>query len=425
MDYRQAVDYIQGAAGQGSKNGLANMRALLQRLGRPQDAYPCVHVAGTNGKGSMCAYLESALRAAGHRTGLYTSPFLQRYNERIRIGGAPIEDEELARVTSFVAGAVEELRGEGVRPTFFEIGTAVCFEAFRRAGVTFAVVEVGLGGRLDPTNVVEPLACVIGSIGLDHMKLLGGTLPLIAREKGGIIKPNTPLAVYPLAEEALSPLREMAAEKNAPLWYAGDADVRVLRGDLADQRFAYAYSGASFPEVRIRLAGEHQIANAATALTALLALRSRGVRLPDEAVLKGFASAAWPGRLELVAGEPPMLLDGAHNEPAARTLRAAVERHFSGRRVALVTGIMADKAYRAVAEQFASFAQTVVCVAPESHRALPAQTLQELYLSLGRPAQAAPDVAAALSMARAAAPDVIVVSGSLYLVGAARTLLGL
>ena len=204
MDYRQAIDFIEGASGKGDKRGLYNMERLMERLGNPHKRLRAFHVAGTNGKGSICAFLDSSLRAAGYRTGLYTSPHLERFNDRMRLNGRPISDERLAEVTTRVAEQVEILRGEGVLPTFFEICTAVAFEFFAEENVDYAVIEVGLGGRRDSTNVITPMVSVIASIGFDHMKTLGNTLPEIAGEKAGIIKPGVPVVISPQPDEVRS-----------------------------------------------------------------------------------------------------------------------------------------------------------------------------------------------------------------------------
>lgn len=425
MNYKEAVEYIEGAAGQGSKNGLSNMLALLERLGNPHNSWPCVHVAGTNGKGSMCALLSSALIECGHSVGLYISPYLQRYNERIQINGVPVSDGELAEVTTIVAEQVEALRAVDVRPTFFEIGTAVAFLCFARAKVTFAVVEVGMGGRLDVTNVVLPEVSVIGSIGMDHMKVLGDTIPLIAAEKGGIIKLNTPVALYPDLGEAKQTLVDIANGQNAPIWDAADAEISRVECGIWGNRFNVNYNGIYIEGVETPFAGEHQICNAATALAALLALREKRSEITIEAILQGFVAAKWPGRLELFPGTPDVLLDGAHNEPAARALRAAAEKLLADRKIVAVTGIMSNKDYIAVAEHIAAIVSHAVCMAADTPRALPPETLAELYKGLGVPAEASPSLCSAMKRAaEIAGPNgLILVTGSLYVVGEARNLL--
>lgn len=402
MTYDEALAFIHGAYGLGRKDGLSNMRGLLTLLGDPQDAFPALHVAGTNGKGSVCAFAHAALRCAGYRTGLYTSPFLQRYNERMRVNGVPIADGQLAAITERVAKAVESLRLAAVRPTEFEIGTAIGFCYFAQARVDIAIIEVGLGGRLDPTNVIRPQVAGIASIGLDHTRVLGDTLEAIAREKAGIAKPGVPVVLSGQANaEVRAAVRARCGEAGAPLTVAGPA-----AGDTP-----------------LGLAGSHQRYNAGVAAAMLEKLRERGWPLTDADISNGLRRARWPGRLEWIHEEPPLLLDGAHNPQGAAALREYI-RTLDACKTVLLCGVMRDKDWRAMAETFAGFADEVIAVEPDSARSLDKQALADAFAALGVAARAAPSIPEGLAMARGKAGPSgrVVVAGSLYLVGEARGL---
>lgn len=401
--YEEALAFIHGAYGRGRKLGLSNMRSLLRRLGNPQEAFPAVHIAGTNGKGSVCAFLQAALRVAGYRTGLYTSPFLERYNERMRIDGVPIADAALAALTEQVAGEVEALRKKGIRPTEFEIGTAIAFVYFAKAGVDIAVIEVGLGGRLDPTNILLPQVTAIASIGLDHTRTLGDTVEKVAREKAGIAKPGVPMV---LSRQVEGGAREVVADYckavEAPLYIANPAD-----------------------DLSLGLAGAHQAYNAGVAREVLRRLRAKGWRMPEEDAIEGFRRACWPGRLEWVDGTQPMLLDGAHNPQGAETFAGYVRTLPRGRTV-LLTGMLQDKDWQGIVRSFAGLSEQVVTVAPGNPRALGAEPLAEAFHALGCAAVPTGSVPEALAQARllAGKDGRIIAAGSLYLVGELRTLLG-
>ncbi len=399
--YESAIAYIHGAYGQGAKDGLNNMRLLLERLGNPQDRFPSIHVAGTNGKGSVCAFLHAALTCSGYRTGLYTSPFLQRYNERMRVGGVPIADDALARLVERVAAEVDALRQVGVRPTEFEIGTALAFLYFAEEQVDIAVVEVGLGGRLDPTNVITPLVSVIASIGLDHMRVLGHTPEAIAREKAGIAKRGVPLVLSAQASEGVREvILETCRAKGAPLYLAKPA-VGLALG----------------------LAGAHQAYNAGTAWEALSQLRRAGWNMPDASILEGFRRVRWPGRLEWVDVSPPLLLDGAHNPQGVQMLVEYLQGLPRARTV-LLCGIMADKDWQDMARILAGVSDEAVAVAPDNKRSLDAAVLAHTLGSFGVFARAADTLSDAYQAAQSLAGPQgrIVAAGSLYLIGELRTL---
>jgi dihydrofolate synthase/folylpolyglutamate synthase len=397
------LDYLQRLQPLAMRFGLERMERALAALGHPERRYPVLHVAGTNGKGSTCAMAAAALRAAGHRVGLYTSPHLVRFHERIVVDGAPIGDAALAARVDDVRRACPWHEGgrEDERLTYFEFATLLGLLEFAVEGVQVAVVEVGLGGRWDATNAVAPAVTAVARIGLDHTQLLGDTVELVAREKAGIFKPGVPAVVH--ADQpggALEVLREEAARRGAP--------------------FTVAPAGWDGP---VGLAGPHQRTNAALAAAALRALDARGVHAPEGAIAEGIARARWPGRLEEVAG---VLLDGAHNPQGAAALAEGLRALYPGRPVELVFGVLADKDHAGMLAALAPAVRRVHVLAPNSPRARPAGDVEALARSLGVVADVHLDLGDALACARRAAVDggIVCVAGSLYLVGEARQRLG-
>ena len=315
MTGQEAIERIHSVYPNGKKEGLSGIRALMMRLGNAHAAVPAVHVAGTNGKGSCCAMIERMLRAAGYKTGLYTSPYIEVYNERIRIDGVPISDERLAALVERVWPAVEACEKEGVHITEFELGTALAFCAFAQERVDVAVIEVGLGGRLDATNIITPLVSVITEVGMDHMDILGGTIGEIALEKAGIIKRGVPVSLGAQEKAAYGVLLAAARGLNAPVI---DPDAENVRESPDDITFDVSLEGERINGLRVSLRGRHQAENACAALGAVQALRREGFAIPQSAVRAGLAAVRWPGRLERFGR---VLLDGAHNDPGARAVR--------------------------------------------------------------------------------------------------------
>ena len=423
MRSSELIDWIHGARRFGEKNGLDNMRALMVALGNPERTLKCVHAAGTNAKGSVCALIESALRANGYRTGLYTSPFLVEYRERIRIGGTPTGEAAFERAGNRVYEALRSM--PHLAPTAFELGTAIAYLAFCEAGVDIAVIETGIGGRLDPTNIIHPEASVIANIGFDHMEQLGDTTQKIAYEKAGIIKPGRPVALYPQKNpEATKVIEAVCAERGAPLLRAERLPVDVLEITPRGASFHCDAPGIGPVDAHVNLAGRHQLENAQLALAALSALAGRGWALSPEKTARGLQDARWPGRLDWA--DERLLLDGAHNPQAARALRAYIDEFLPGQRIVLVTAMMRDKQPEACAEILAPCAAAVIATQVEGPRALPADALAEIYRAHGAPAEAAAPPSEALRAAwNAAGPEgVVVACGSLYLVGELMKLTG-
>ncbi len=450
MDYAQSVRYLMTLGrelaspqhARAAKFDLHNIRVLCARLGDPQHALRCVHVAGTNGKGSTCAMLASILNSAGLRTGLYTSPHLLRINERIRIAGAEISDADFAAEFTRVHQAIEELLASGTlpaHPTFFECLTAMAFDYFARQNTDLAVIEVGMGGRLDSTNIITPDVAIITQIDFDHENFLGHSIEAIAAEKAGIIKRGIPVvsaAAHPAAKEIV---RRRAAELNATLV---DIDEAIALTNLHAREGCYSFDlasgcrrGASCGEwaparlsLRIRLAlpGRFQVQNAAAAIAAAQILAARQFPIDDSAIAQGLASVQWAGRLQRLQERPAVYVDGTHNPAGARELLKFWEESFAvpgrsgaGPRIHLIYGAMRDKAVDEVAGLLFPRAATVILTQSPQPRSISAATLASLTRHLARAMEVIPEPASALERAlEAGGPDdVIFATGSLYLAG--------
>ena len=435
MDYQSAVRYLlslgrelaaptQAAAG---KFDLENISVLLERLGRPDRAYATVHIAGTNGKGSTAAFMESILRDAGFRTGLNTSPHLERINERIRIDGEEISDELFASVFTRIHRVIEELLAEGklrAHPTYFECVTALAFEVFARERVEFGVIEVGLGGRLDATNVITPAVSVITRIDFDHENFLGHSLAEIAGEKAGILKYHVPVVSAPQLPEVREILRSRARELHCPLVETEEVfrieqesmDSGCVRAVVTETSSGTQYSLAP------RLPGRFQLQNALNAVATARLLQTREFRITDENIERGIAATVWPGRLEKLQSQPDICLDGAHNPGAANELARFLQENFSRRKVILIYGAMRDKAVDEVTGALFPHVAEVIFTQPNSPRAVSAAQLAEMaghhaaHFTVVRDGEAALE----LALAKARPEDAIFITGSLYLVGQLR-----
>ena len=393
MNYPEALAWLYATQERGIKLGLDHVRHFLAALGWRQDGARYLHVAGTNGKGSVCAMLDAICRAAGWRTGLFTSPHLVTFRERIRIQGEMLEAGTVAAELTRIRQVCE---AEGLNPTFFEIATALALVLFQREKCEVVVLETGLGGRLDATNVIVPAVSVITSIGLDHTAMLGPTLAHIAREKGGIIKPGAPVVAGEVPAAAAEILTAIAQERNAPLDFV----------TLPEHRRALA------------LEGSHQQLNAAVARRAL---QAAGFEIPEEKIAEGLREVRWPGRFQRCGAR--FILDGAHNPEAARQLARTWRESFGARRTTVILGILQDKDARGICAELAPMAEAFAIVPVRSPRAMPLEALREIAAAL-RPSRSFPSLAGAL--AEIAAPDVpALVCGSLFLIGEALTLLGL
>src|SRR5882762_7915912 len=435
MRYEAAVRYLlslgrelaaptQAAA---AKFDLENILVLAERLGRPDRVYPTAHIAGTNGKGSTAAFLESILRHAGLRTGLNTSPHLEKINERIRINGQEISDEPFAETLSHIHALIEELLAASklrAHPTYFECVTAMAFEHFARERVNFGVFEVGLGGRLDATNILSPLVTIITRIDFDHENFLGHSLREIAAEKAGILKRGVPVVLAEQRPEAREVILARAKELGCPVVESREifqVDRESMQNGSVRGRVIEADSGTTF-EIAPTLPGRFQLQNALNAVAAARLLQNRGFQISSDAITQGIANTVWPGRLEKLQSHPDVYLDGAHNPAAARELANFFEQNFSGRKVWLIYAALRDKAVDEVAGLLFPHAAEVIFTAPRSSRAVSATQLAKIAGHHAARFSVIPDAECALEhgLAEAASEDAIFITGSLYLVGQLR-----
>ncbi len=411
MTYEEALSYIHSVNWTFCKPGLDRIRALCEKLGNPQEGMRFIHVAGTNGKGSFCSMLSSVLRAAGYKAGLYTSPYIKVFNERMAINGEMIANEELAELVEYVrpfADAMED------KPTEFELITAIAFAYFRRHACDVVVLEAGMGGRLDSTNIIrDPLLSVITGIALDHTAFLGDTVEKIAAEKAGIIKDRRPVLYGGEDREAEAVIRTTAEER-------GSSFFSVDYGKLACERMNLDGTLLHFGEhrdIKISLLGLYQPKNAAVVLSAVDILRGEGLGISEEAVKVGLASATWPARFEILSRDPLVIFDGAHNPQGIDAAVASIQHYFQEQKVYVMTGVLRDKDYHVIASRLSEVASRAFVMTPENPRALPAEDYAALLSSLGVESVPYPSVKEAFAAAKAAAKQdgvPLVCLGSLY-----------
>jgi dihydrofolate synthase/folylpolyglutamate synthase len=443
MNYSAAVNYLLSLGRElaaptqapAAKFNLENISTLDAQLGRPSRACPSVHIAGTNGKGSTAAFLESILRHAGLRTGLNTSPHLERINERIRINGEEISDEAFARLFTGIYQTIERLLADGklrAHPTYFECVTAMAFEYFAQLHVDFGIFEVGLGGRLDATNILSPTVTVITRIDFDHENFLGHSLSEIAAEKAGILKPGVPVVVAAQHSEAREVILMRAKELSCPV-FETNVDYRIreitpatspspsllagcVAANITDQASSWSL------DIAPSLPGHFQVQNALNAVAAARFLAARGFPIIDDAIRSGIAQTVWPGRLERLQSHPDVYLDGAHNPAAARELATFLQENFAGRKIWLIYGALRDKSVDEVAGWLFPLAAEVIITEPRTPRSISTSQLAEIAGHHAHQYKTIPDAERALdyAWAEATADDVIFISGSLYLVGQLR-----
>lgn len=414
MNYEESRVYLDDAAKYGSVLGLDNMRELLNRLGNPQDESKFIHIGGTNGKGSVLAYLSTILKESGYRVGRYISPTLFSYRERIQINESYIKKDSLARLTTQIRGCIDEMVKEGkAHPTAFEIETALCFLYFREENCDLVTLEVGMGGDLDATNVITTAVMeVLASISRDHMGFLGNTLGEIAACKAGIIKPGTLVVSASQAPEAMEVIRDKCKREGSRLRIA-DADLAedVMYG-CEKQRFSYKEHKA----LEISLAGYYQIANAVLAVEAVDGLRSLGYDISEEALRRGFANTVWKGRFTVLQKKPYVIIDGAHNQAAAEVLVKSIRQYFPDRKLHYIMGVFRDKEYEEIIRLTAPYAASVTTIeTPGNPRALPAEELAECWKRYHRNVTCEKDIKCAVKkkLQEAEKDEVILAFGSL------------
>ncbi len=415
MTPKQAIDYIENYTWSTTRLGLDRTRELLAQMGNPQKSLKFIHVTGSNGKGSTCAMLASIFEKAGYKVGLYTSPYIQEFEERIQINGQNIPGETLARITEKVKAIAEAMEDH---PSQFELVTAIGMQYFVEEGVDIVMLEVGMGGALDSTNVIDPPeVAIITNIGLEHTEYLGDTVEKIAKTKAGIIKPGCSCVCYDGLPEVTQVIVEDCAEKNVPLTCVDFSKLSFIEETLAGQRFTWEGR-----ELTTKLLGPHQLHNTAVVLETVAAMRTRGWKVSDQAVAEGLAATRWPARFEVLGYEPLFILDGGHNPQCAEALATSIQSTLGGRKVVYLMGVLADKDYEQILDIITPYAAEFVCLTPFSDRALMGYQLRDILRERGFKANAYAGVDAAIDAAiRAAGKDGTVVGfGSLYIAGYIR-----
>ena len=413
MTLDEALRYIHEVCWKGTIPGLERIQALLDAMGNPERKCKFVHVTGTNGKGSTCAMVASILHKAGYKTGLYTSPYLIRFNERIQINGEQISDADICELTEYVKPFAESIFE---RPTEFEMVTAIGFEYFARHKCDIVVCEVGMGGEFDATNVIPaPEAAVICNIGLDHTEVLGNTLEKIAGAKAGIIKPGCDAVLYRERPSVEAVFEERCKALNAPLHKADFDSLHLLSHSLEGQVFDWE----RFHALRLPLLGEHQLHNAAVALTTARVLQKRGWKITDEQIREGIESVRWPGRFELMRKDPMFIIDGGHNPQCIEALVKNIRDYLPGRELTVLTGVLGDKDFHCMYRDVAQYAKEFITITPANPRALTAEKLADYLRQFGKPVTACDVVADGVRLAieHAGKDGVVLCYGSLYMIG--------
>lgn len=427
--YQDALNYLYGFIDNSlthqanlslADSDLSKMVKLMKSLGDPQDQFPSIHVAGSKGKGSVSAFCASALNRQGYKVGLYTSPHLRDFEERIQINRVPISRKDFVNYVEEIKPYVSAIPGLNT----FEIATALAFLFFSKQNVDIAVIEVGLGGRLDATNVITPKVSVITALYLEHTRILGDTIEQIAREKAGIIKQGIPVVISPQEKSAQKTIENIAAQRNANLYMMGrDYTYDSIKSSLNGQSFTLNSSATNVQtEIKIRLLGQHQVENASTAYVSLQHLREQGIPISEMAILEGFGNTDWPGRFEILRKEPPLIIDSAHNLESARKLRMTIDEYFPGRPVVLIFGVSEDKNALGMIKELLPGTIHIFCSQSTHPRAMDAEKLFKQILPITGSVSAINDIRTALEKAIMLAGEkaVVLVTGSIFVAATAR-----
>jgi len=422
MNYVEAVSWLDGFSRFGVKLGLERITCLCKRFGKPQDSYRVIHVGGTNGKGSVCHFIGSVLRSAGYKTGVYISPHLQKFTERITIDGEEIAEDDVVALVKKLKPVVEELKKDGDSPTYFEIVTAMAFLYFKEKNVDFAVVEVGLGGRFDATNIVNPVLSIITNVSLEHQNILGNNIGDIAFEKAGIIKENIPV-VTGAEGDALRVIKERAERKNSELFIVDDTWWKRLSHDITGQEFLIKGLLREY-QVRTRMLGVFQGKNIAISLTCVENLQMKGFYIPDESIFHGIERMVLPGRMEILQMNPLIVADGAHNIASVKILAESLKNDFNYDKLILILGILSDKNISEMLRIILPLADVVIVTRSSNERACDPVRLKEKIEKLGFDEQIVvkDEISDAVKFAKSIAKkdDLICITGSLFTVGEAK-----
>lgn len=425
MNERQVTEFIESIHPLGIVPGLDSIRELCRRLGDPQEKLTFVHVGGTNGKGSVCSFIAGALTAGGYRVGRYISPTIFEYRERIQVNGKYISKAALGRIMEQVKNACDEMMAEGlISPTAFEVETAATFLYFVEKKCDLVVLEVGMGGTLDATNIVENVAAtVLVSVSRDHMKFLGNSLEEIAAQKAGIMKKGRPVVTIRQEEGVVDVFARRAKELDCPFTIAEKSEISHVKATLEKQRFDYG----KYKKLEIGLAGQHQIENAIVAVKTLEVLAQNGYPVSEENLRKGLKNVCWPGRFTVIDKKPVFIVDGAHNEDAAKRLAESIEFYFTNKRIIYIMGVLKDKEYEKVIHLTCHLAEQIITVTtPNNERALPALDLAQAVMEVNPNVTAAASLEEAVEIARllATKDDVIIAFGSLSFLGRLMNIVG-
>jgi dihydrofolate synthase/folylpolyglutamate synthase len=428
MDYEEAIEYLYNLKIYGMSLGLERIEFLLKSLGSPHKNMKAIHVGGTNGKGSVCAMLSSILSSAGYKVGLFTSPHLLEFEERIRINGEPILKEKLCSLVERLKPIASSMVAEGdfEHPTFFEIATAMAFLHFNDEDVDFAVLEVGLGGRLDATNVISPLVSVITSVSLDHTHVLGTTLGEVAGEKAGIIKEGIPVVCGIEQEEIIKMIENTCQKKKCQVLFSkNQAGYNVKETTIDYQKFDIDLNGSHYTDLKIPLLGEHQLRNAQIVIMIIELLKGMGVEIKEKDLREGFEKTKWPGRLEIIQKDPFIILDCAHNPSGMKSLGSVINNMFGHPKKILVMGIMRDKDIPGIVKEAGSFADLIIITRPKFERAAEPELILNWAKKYCEDVKIIHNVAEAVNHAISTAnsDDAVIISGSIFNVGEAMEFL--
>lgn len=424
MTYNEAINYLEKSTMLGSKRGHENLKDLLNMFDNPQEKLKIIHVAGTNGKGSTCAMISEILQRSGYNVGKFISPHLEKYNERFAINGIDISDDDLTEEIEKVKEKVELLfKSSDEYFSFFELITVACFNYFYRKKVDILVLEVGLGGRLDATNIItKPLLSVITSIALEHTEYLGDSIEKIAWEKGGIIKDNCPVVLYCQSEEVYNVINGICKEKNAPLYYTDNYNVTIYEESYEKTIFSTCNELIKYDKISLALIGDYQIYNACNVLIAVEAMRAQELDISRKSVLEGLENAKINGRMEIVCKNPMVILDGAHNTDGISRLRDYLKRAGENKKITLLIGILSDKGYKEMINMLYPYVESIIITQPHNKRGLDCDKLAEALDERSKICSVESDYAAAYKKALEITEDVLICTGSLYLVGDLRKL---